>query len=199
MVRANLLPLALTQALILTPGFARRATELWRKAAPLEADMLHLGLFRHLTPPDCIHRLVEQRERSGHRTASLIPLFVRLRCPLGMNTGQQAYVISRRGAARARKVLLPLLLTRTLTLTLTRTPNPNPNSNPNPTPTPYPNPDPNTRKALLPLRVNTSVPGQHAASFDLLLGRASMVCYLVITPMVPPSTCSSAGPAWCVT
>ena len=48
MVRANLLPLALTQALILTPGFARRATELWRKAAPLEADMLHLGLFRHL-------------------------------------------------------------------------------------------------------------------------------------------------------
>ena len=84
MVRANLLPLALTQALILTPGFARRATELWRKAAPLEADMLHLGLFRHLTPPDCIHRLVEQRERSGHLTAALIPLFVRLRCPLGI-------------------------------------------------------------------------------------------------------------------
>eukprot|EP00964_Phaeocystis_antarctica_P057319 scaffold33923_cov53-Phaeocystis_antarctica.AAC.1 len=50
-----------------------------------------------------------------------------------------------------------------LPLTLTLTPNPNPN------------PNPNTRKALLPLRVNTSIPGQHAASFDLLLGRASMV------------------------
>ena len=34
-----------------------------------------------------------------------VPLFVRLRCPVGMNTGQQAYVISRRGAARAREAL----------------------------------------------------------------------------------------------
>ena len=41
----------LTLTLTLTPGFARRATELWRKAAPLQPDMLHLGLFRCLGIP----------------------------------------------------------------------------------------------------------------------------------------------------
>jgi len=115
----------------LRPGFAHRATELWRQARPLQPDLLHLYYFRHLTQPSCVHRLVEQLERSGERTAALVPLFVRLRCPIGLNTGTNAYVISRRGAARARQ-------------------------------------------ALLPLRVNTSG-SPHASSFDLLLGRASML------------------------
>lgn len=116
----------------LAPGFATRATELWRKAAPLDPDFLHLTLFRHLTPPHCVQRLVAGRRRrpAPATTAALEPLFARLRCPLGMNTGAQAYVVSRRGAARARE-------------------------------------------ALLPLRINTSVT-PHAASFDLLMGRASM-------------------------
>ena len=81
---------------ILRSGFQRRATALWTRALPLKPDFLHLTYFRHLTPKTCIHNV------EGH------PKLIRLRCPHKLNTGQQAYVVSRRGAGRALKALNPL-------------------------------------------------------------------------------------------
>tara|TARA_B110001452_G_scaffold265087_1_gene269202 strand:+ start:2939 stop:3676 length:738 start_codon:yes stop_codon:yes gene_type:complete len=81
---------------ILHSGFQRRATALWRSALPLKPDFLHLTYFRHLTPKPCVQPV------EGY------PRIVRLRCPHGMNTGQQAYVVSRRGAGRAQQALNPL-------------------------------------------------------------------------------------------
>lgn len=63
---------------------------------PLKPDFLHLTFFRHLTPKTCVLPV------EGY------PRIVRLRCPHGMNTGQQAYVVSRHGARRAREALNPL-------------------------------------------------------------------------------------------
>ena len=84
---------------ILANGFDRCATWMWRSitARLPEPDMLHLTYYRHLTPQkSCVHPLANASR------------FVRLRCPTGLITGSQAYVVSKRGAARARQALTPL-------------------------------------------------------------------------------------------
>ncbi|KAL1496268.1 hypothetical protein AB1Y20_016231 [Prymnesium parvum] len=80
----------------LKPGFRRLVRQLLEATCDLDWDVLMLTWYRHLTQPHCVHALPGR------------PEVVLLRCSSGLITGTNAYLITRRGAQRAREVLRPL-------------------------------------------------------------------------------------------
>ena len=80
----------------LQPDFVMQTRRLLQLCHGLDYDMLMLGWYKHLTDASCQHAIPGRPE-------------VRLlRCPSGLNTGTNAYILTKRGARRALEVLTPL-------------------------------------------------------------------------------------------